>query len=368
MRNRVKNLIDKIFVKAANENNLVVISDPNFGDDIKFYCSFFNKIKGISNSTNEDIPVMNIPDYDLFIDAMTEYITEALQFYRNDYLGLNQRSLAEKLIYDVIGCATTADFANIIPFLKHRTNMLKNKFSRGIFEIGQFKEYSVLGSIESAGSNYEAPYKFVIAFDDESKGRFKPPSIIFGVEGDKVYVYAIQNTALRDKKDVKKEHLKPKDREQFLKNKITEKNLNRFFRKLNANVDENDFISNISPNFLVSFTIFASYMRQLGKKEIVAPIYLPVRYNSNLSKSLEGLDDVESIQNMGEQHEHNYFNCINKFAYLFYRYNHHFPDCIAEFDENNSRIVTKLEKSHPIDKNIIYEIDGFVQVQSQKEM
>ena len=270
MRNRVESLIEKIFVKAGNEGNQVIIYDPNFGKEIKFYSTFFNKTNGVSNSTNEHVPVINIPDFNLFLDVLTEYIDEAVKFYRNDYLGLNSRSLAEKLIYDLLGSATAADFGNIIPFIKHRTNMLKNKLECGVFQLGTFKEYSVIGSIDTTYSNIEAPYKFLVAFDDESKGRLKLPAITFGIDGDKVYVYAIQNTAVRrNGEEINENMLSQKEREQLEKNKNIAKNLNRFFRKVNLNVDENDFISNVSPNFLVVFTIFASYMRQLGKKELL---------------------------------------------------------------------------------------------------
>lgn len=350
MRNRVELLIKKIFNNAKNENNLVVIEDPNFGKSIEFHSVFFNKTQGISNSTNSNIPVINIPDYNLFVDCLTEYVTEAIKFYRHDYLGLDSRFLAEKLIYDLFGNVTAPDFNNIIPYIKHRTAMLKTTLKKGVFELGQFKEYQLLGAVDSIGSEYEAPYKFLAAFDDEYGGRFKLPAILFGIDGDNVYIYAIQNTAATEK-------LSPEKIEQ---NKSIKKNLNRFFRKVNLNVDENDCISKVSPNFLVVLTIFASYMRQLGKKQIIAPFYFPIRYDANKLHHTSLMKTETEIEAYIEKHDNDYFNVVNKFAYLFLRYNHHFPNCTAEYDENRNQIITKLEKTHPIDKNIIYDIDAIV--------
>ena len=137
MRNRVKNLLNKILINAGDENGRVVIFDPNFEAEINFRSVFFNKTHGVSNATgNTLIPVLNIPDFELFVDSMTDYLTEAIPFYKNDFLGLEPRYLAEKLIYDVLGSATPADFANMVPYLKHRTNMLKNKFKKQIFHWG----------------------------------------------------------------------------------------------------------------------------------------------------------------------------------------------------------------------------------------
>lgn len=350
MRNRVESLVQKILKNAGNENNLVSIHDPNFGQSIQFQATFFNKTNGASNAVSPDIPVINIPDYDLFIDTLTDYVSEALTFYKNDYLGLDSRYLSEKLIYDLFGNATATDFNNIIPFISHRTAMLKNKLQKGIFPLGSFKEYKILGAIDSIGSEFEAPYKFLVAFDDEFGGRFKLPAVLFGIDGDSVYIYAIQNTSATQK-------LPP---ETIEKNKNITKNLNRFFRKVNLNVDENDEISKVSPNFLVILTIFASFMRQLGKKEIIAPLYFPVRYDANKRHHISSMTSDLEIEEYLEKHDRDYFNVVNKFAYLFLRYNHHFPNSTAEYDENKSQIKTTLAKSHPVDKNIIYDIDAIV--------
>lgn len=357
MRNRVKNLLNKILINAGDENGRVVIFDPNFEAEINFRSVFFNKTHGVSNATgNTLIPVLNIPDFELFVDSMTDYLTEAIPFYKNDFLGLDPRYLAEKLIYDVLGSATPADFANMVPYLKHRTNMLKNKFKKQIFHWGKYKEFKFLGSIEEAGSQYEAPYKFLAAFDDESGARFKLPAVLFGVDGDKVYIYAIQNTAIKQTE------------ESIRKNQDITKKLNRYFRKVNLNVDEQDIIANVSPNFLVVLTIFTSYMRQLGKKELVAPLYFPVRYDSNLDYHMRLMPEGETAQSIQEKHDHNYLNTVNKFAYLFLRYSYHFPETQAEYDENSSRITAQLKKCTPKDSNIIYEIDNLVPVQNKKEM
>lgn len=340
MRNRVELLVRKIFNKAAGDEP-VVLCDPNFEKEIRFYSKFFNKTHGVSNATTPDVPVLNIPDYDLFVGTLTNYIVEALSFHKNDHPGLDSRFLCEKLIYDLFGNATMTDFSNIIPFIQKRTRLLQNKFEEGVFTLGSFKEFKILGAIGSNYSNMEAPYKFLAAFDDEFGNRFKLPAITFGVDGDTVYVCAIQNTA--------------PDQKNQAQNK-----LDRFFRKVNLNVDENDEISKISPNFLVVFTIFASYMRQIGKKEIIAPFYFPVRYDANQKHHMDYISSTPELENYLEKHDRDYYNAVNRFAYLFLRYNHHFDNCTAEYDELNSQIITKLEKSHPKDKNIIYDIDGSV--------
>ena len=72
----------------------------------------------------------------------------------------------------------------------------------------------------------------------------------------------------------------------------------------------------------------------------------------------EGYDTVEKEL---ERLDLDQYNMTNKFMYLFLRYNHHFPNCTAEFDEDKGEMEMDLKDDFDFcEDNIIYDIDSAV--------
>jgi len=148
---------------------------------------------------------------------------------------------------------------------------------------------------------------------------------------DKCYVYAVQQT-----KDISEGALV--------------KDIDRYLRKVNKGIDKEDIIANVSPSFITALTLFASQMKQMGLKQLVAKDFLPMRYMAVVdapSANKERLDKLDRDQ----------VNMTDKFMYLFLRYNHHFPSCEATYNADSGEMVMTLNETNKKNDNIIYQFD-----------
>lgn len=356
-------------IKQA-ENGFIKIGDENFGF-WHFYTRFYFQIEGKTNAKNTKYPIINIPNYNTFLNELESYLQTAKKFYANDqnYYMLNNQSFTQKLFLDLVVNATNFDFNNFISHIQTRKKMIENPLKTGVFKLGEYEGLTILGNVVKNPSGLETPYEFEVAFEDQHGNRFKLPSISFGTIDDTCFVMAVQNKADKETNPLRKK-------------------LDRYFRKVNKNVDTNEVISNVSPNALVSLTLFNSLIKQSGIKRIVAPNFMPVRYNGNKiagyiknTKSVpketsENLTLVEQIKKYNrekrreflEKHNKNQFNITNKFTYLFIRYCHHFPACEAIYDDARQSMIVYLSKTNEkVDDNIIYNLDKSVSAKLEFE-
>ena len=137
------------------------------------------------------------------------------------------------------------------------------------------------------------------------------------------------------------------------------KKFDRHFRKLNKDVDMDDeILSQVSPNAIVALVGFISYIKSLGVNELEAVNFLPIRYNTQLTRGEMLLEDNQELQDkFAEQHDYNQFNMTNRFSNTIVRYAHHFG-LDATFDDVTEKMCISLNSKENLQgENIIYDIE-----------
>lgn len=342
MQNQTREIIEEILQQTAR--GIVEIGDKTKGC-WKFYTRLHSSIGDKKNYNNLNYPVLYIPNYDSFISKIDTYLEYATKFYESDkaYFELNDNDFKKKLFLDLLINASYFDFLSIYNYIDDRTEMLKTNQPLGNLNLGNFQQLKITAKVSKNRSNLESPYRFDIIFEDEFHNKFKLPSIMFGIAQNKCYVMAIQNLN--------------KDGENILSKK-----LDRFFRKVNKGVDMDSIIANISPNALVSFSIFCEYLKQNKIEKITAPSFMPVRYNANKISGLKKSKNARERQEFLEKHNHNQHNITEKFMYMFLRYEFHFDNAKTNYDNIKLQMDLnfKRQKATPTE-NIIHSISRSIQ-------
>lgn len=322
MKEKTKQIVDKIFKQA--ENGVIKI-----GDDVDFwtfYVNFSTNIEGKDSSHNSHLPVVHIPNYDLFIEKTSEYLEKAKDFYAldQDYFDLKDDGFVEKLFMDLMINLSNMDCYDVYSYINKRSKFLDYKPACENLRIGNILDSQIQANISKNHSNLEAPYRFKISIQND-KEKTSLPYLTFAIENDKAYVYAIQNAQDKNESSLSKK-------------------IDRYFRKLNKGVDMEDIVANVSTNAFASLVIFSAYMREQGIKEIIAPDFLPIRDTARFK----------------ERHDEDLYNMTNKFMYLFLRYNFHFDKCIADYDEMKNEMHLSLNNNSTPNDNIIFLLDDIV--------
>ena len=334
---KTKQIVEKIFNQA--KKGVVEIGEQS---PWIFYTKFFTKINNKSNATNSTYPVINISDYPLFIKSVDAYLQNAKKFYSRDeaYFDLERNDdFAEKLFLDLMLNTTPADQNNIIEYIKRRTKMLQTPIETGRFDSGEYQGYKITSIITKRWSNLESPYAFIVEFrNPQDKTCFTLPTITFGIADGIAEVGAVQN-----------EHPK--------QGFSTAKKLDRYFRKVNKDVDSEDVIANVSPNALVAFTLFNEYLKTQNINKIQSTPFQPIRYYSQKTAKYRHAKSKEEVIQIKKDINRDQFNITNKVLYLFLRYEHHFDNATAYFDENIDTIYIDIADKHAQkNENIIYDL------------
>lgn len=340
----IVNIIENIIEQARNGKIVIGKEDNYWQFFVRFYCNIENK-----TPVNSKYPVININDYQLFLKEVKDYLKEAYKFYYNDkeYFDLDDKTFLQKLFCDLMINVTSYDMNNVYRYIEERKSMLLDKtIEPNSYLIGNFENKNIECKIVKNSSNIEAPYKMKLYLND-GIDIFELPSITFGIINDKVYLKCIQNK--KEKQD-----------------NVLAKKMDRYFRKMNKGVDENLDIHNISTNALASLTIFNSFMRKKGIKNIEASDFLPVRYNSSkvilMNKcKKKSLDFKQYLQ----QIDRDQYNMTNKLMYILERYSYHFQNCECNYDD--IRGVMELElNEYQNNSNIIFDLDKSVMVNKKR--
>ncbi len=341
MNNKLKEMFEDILKQA--ESGLVKIQ-ANDGIKWRYYTRFYSDIEGkLTAKPNNKYPIIEIPNYNYFLDLIQNYLNYAEKFYESDqwYYDLPKDEFDKKLILNLIINATNYDFVNIYDYIKQRTEMLKQEFGLGKFALGQYQDYKIVGEILKTRSNIESPYSFNVYFEKDGQS-FMLPSILFGATEKDATIMGIQN---------------------FNKERNGElaKKLDRYFRKVNKDVDMEDIISKVSPNALISFTVFISYLKSLGIKEFSASAFRPVRYHASKISGYIKNSGKEARDKFIQNHNHDQYNMTNKVLYMFLRYGHHFDNANVVYDDTMQKISLNILDRDPTKKdNIIYDISSSV--------
>lgn len=336
-----KKMINSVFDQAKDGKVSIESSDL---DNWAFYVKFYTKIAGeIDPNFDGKSPIINIPNFNNFANLVGKYLVAAKKFYKQDkdYFMLSTKGFEEKLFMDLFVNATNFDLNNIEQFLALKTKMLAADIEVGSLSFGQYQNCECVCTISKNHSNLEGTYKFSIKFIDTNNNEFLMPAVTFSVVDNTAYVFAVQrsvNHALNVEKSP------------------VEKRLDRYFRKINKGVP--DELQNISPNALVSFTIFCNYLKSRQITNIVAPDFMPIRYDAKMSSIFKSAKSAVEEQEMLEKHDKNQCNITNKFMDLLVRYNYHFENTEIDYDPNIQMMNMQLfvNQNAKCDDNIVYEL------------
>ncbi len=316
----------------------------------RFYVRFATRINGELNKEMDDCPVLDIPDFKLFVDSVNKYMNYAKRFYddEKDYLELDDDSFEQYLFLMVLMNANNYDFNNIIKYIDDRIKMFQSEDIKKSY-LGNIGDEKVDFIVAKLPPNLETPYKAIININ-KGETRFILPQISFGIVDGIVKIYAIQNVAGIDKDNV------------------LFKKYDRYFRKFNKDVDMEDVIANISTNSLAALTLFVSKFKQLGYKKFEFVDYLPLRYEANLVADYNWANRKNSAPspNILREHDRDQYNMTNKMLYAGLRYAYHFDNVECSFDENRQVLTVNIVKDMYTEKdNVIYKLD---RLPKQKEM
>ena len=224
------------------------------------------------NAYGTIIPILIIKNKKLFDNLLNEYVIRAMDFYDNSSFYdevLNYKNKdgilvgKEKLILmQLFTNATVEDFNDPISFLKKRIAFIDNHVDKSID----------LGYSETLGANLElitmkdtlnneTPSEFLIRATD-SNDIWISPRVKYGIDGDTVYIYAIQNANKN--------------------NGNLTKRINRKLYKVGEGFIDKGGEENpkdVTASFLVTLNMAISYFRSLGYEKIIVPSILPVRWN-----------------------------------------------------------------------------------------
>ena len=360
-----KAIINKIFSQANLGFIEVDTTDSAYNGTWKYHSKFYTKVgdtlikngddifkatNKAKNSINENdffTPIIQIPDIEIFARLTQTYLQIAENFYIADKQNFSyyDHTFRERLFLDLITNTTNFDRNNILSYIENRTKMLENVLQTQSFQLGEIKNYTLKADLLKNPSMLEAPYRFTSYFIDTNKDKFILPTITFGLIADTAYIFAIQAKKEKQTNYISKE-------------------LDRFFRKTNKDVDMQDIIGQVSPNALVALTIFLSAMKKEGIKKVVAPNFMPIRYQTNLmgeeyffNQNGKGLLEEQSLEQIQEKHNRQQFGITNKFTYTLLRYCYHFDGTKFDYDDIRQQSVLTITKENKPQDNLINEID-----------
>ena len=353
----IKDIIENFFVEAHNGQIVIDSYDAsNYYMPWVFNTEFETRINGnfLHKPIKDNAFVINISNYDAFLEELTNYLNIARKFYESSkkYFELEGENFDKKLIHDLFVNASTIDLENLTKFVSERKEMLKYSNLESVMELGNYVaeeknktiNCNVSAKVSKLTANFELPLKFEVKFTDtRTNEEFYLPAVTFGINGKTAHVAAVQN--------LHKEQIGTD------KNQLT-KILDRYFRKVNKDIDEQSVEANVSPNAVVAMTLFFEYLKLLGIKKVQANDFLPLRYYSTLNSKLQNAsysnqNPDEVIENLNK----NQFNMTNKLMYLFLRLESHFDNLDAIYDANSGRMIVDIKNKPFSEKdNIVINI------------
>lgn len=302
-------------------------------------------VEGKEFGADPNYPVLNIPNKELFLVKLQEFLDAAREYYKRymDYYVDDEAAYDRVLISFLLYSATNADLDNIYSFLDHRTAMLRDRtIKEGVEVVGDYCGSELHAKFSRSGPGMEGPMgvKFFFEGGETSAGTH---CLFFGIDGDTVKICTIQDPALRGA--------------------ATNKKLDRYVRKLNKGVDPQADIAQVSPMALATLTMFIRYMRERGFTKFEAPNYMPIRYYGEIAMSKFNKRRTPQVFHaIEEEQDRIQHNMTERFSQTILRYAHHFDN--VEISVDPAGTLHLLISGEPTikDDNIIYALDGAIRV------
>lgn len=342
----IKEILKELFKEADNGKVVIKIPKGEWQYNTQF-SAYYGKEK--TKSIKENAVNFFVQDFDLLAEKVNKYLNIATEFYKDDkdFFDFDDESFAKHLSFFLFVNMTNYDLNFVYNFVDSRTKFLENKIDCKETKLGHFEDgdkvgFDIFSKITKNRSNMESPYKFetILRSGDE---KFILPAIHFGFDGQKVTVLGVQN---------------------LYKNQIDKlsKTLDRYFRKVNKNIDSENIESQVSPNAVVAMAIFLKVLKDNNIHEVCVKDYMPIRYYSGVECRKVKLRRNLQDENLAYEHaDRDQFNMTNRLMYLALRMGVHFDNIDVNLDELKSEMNLKIKnKDCTRDENIIYKITDSV--------
>ncbi len=265
--NRILDIFYNQFLEEARIGKI----DCYFRYNILFGNFIDGKLNEAIEIDNTVVPVLKILNKDLFNTLLVNYVEKALKFYEFQAEIKEDETLKIKQIMAFLFAnATYEDFENPIELLMKRISFLDDQILPNLSEIFRSESLDALIEVETQKGQIhnETPYEIKIKLKSSTE-TFYLPIIYVGINGNKAYIFAIQNS---------------KELETY-----NGKKLKRKLYQLDANFDvANDTFANfdignlkdITHSFLLAVNIMVGILKERGINEFIVPSILPIRWNS----------------------------------------------------------------------------------------
>lgn len=325
--------------------------------DIKLYM----KMHTTNSSHFEITPVLNLNNKELLYAKINEY----LSFFKqsaNLFIALSQEGYMKRVITLLFSDMSINDFNDPVLFVQRKIDFINNRLLEDKVFDSTNLESKVAINIVPYGK--ETPYCFRPSlFGENYCDVYELPLISYGISGNTCYIYAIQDC----NKPYQTEYIKKIKRKLYKINKGVYEIESEEYKNYKEGKEEYypENISDVSPSFILSLTLFLNEISKKGITNIECISYLPIRYEEKIKllakQSLKGkdketinkkfLESLEYLKNIQS-------NITEKFIRCFYRMEHHFDNIkITSIPfELDDRLHIKLSEFKYTDNEILNEL------------
>lgn len=260
------------------------------------------------------VPTLLIKDKVKFDECLVDYVKVATEFY-----GIDENLVMAMLFFD----ATNEDFCNPINYINRKKNFILdsrlNSLKEGIdFGYSEILDGNIFVNLSKDEIFYETPYVLESSLLSKNGG-YNFPSVSFGIEDNKAYIYAIQKRSVSTNKS------------------LYEKKVNRALFKIGEGFDikEDNYekydvgnLMDVTASFVVVSSMLLGILENMGINEIILPSVRIVRWN-NKAVSKDSIVkynkyDIKLNNELKSEMVRNQSNMTDKFLRTFLRLAYHF--------------------------------------------
>lgn len=327
-----------------------------------------NELHDITNArefSNAMIPTLIIKDREKLNKSIERYVYLAREFYNEDHRLEDVSNRDKYIIASLLSNILVTDFNDFNSLFERHSNFLEDK------SLEELQDPVNLGYVDKLKSNVvvkvtkqsivqETPYGMEISLQDENNDLiYKFPTIRFGIDNNKAYIYAVQQDETVENKKI--ERLLRKVGEGF-----DEKNSER------DEIENPENLYSVSPWSLVALSIFIPIIKNYTNvDEFVAPYFLINRYNAvEISyeilkeKYKEHMEDehikamIQKKEDAVNGHDDLQRNITDKFIRNFRRLDHHFANIDVDMFplEQDSMIHFKVGDNLECNNSLLKEV------------
>ena len=323
-----KVIIEKLYeIFKEAENGRVLV---NTSDDIPFVFNVAFQVE--SNhpeietlKENSTLPILEINNFDKFIELITKQVEYYLSIYDSKYPELTESNLAKLIMTSFFMNMTYEDFQNPLTYLQ---NVPHSHQIDGFFSFDfEGSTYDVNVTHRLNNVNLETIDRLSITIDTEDAS-IVLPSVNYSINNNKAYIKCIQSKSDNNPHQATIAALLPK-----------------------VSGTSNSHMRNVNPLHLLSLTIAIKLIsEQTDVDEFIFPTLMPVRYlglietltrktKIEATKNNIEIDEEQLREEIEEKCNRIQTNITNKFINTIHRFSYHVDNFdIHSFDDYASYI------------------------------